>query len=111
MGIISERDSWFLNLKFHKKEIPQINALEKYCGTYTDGIYEVKVILEDDTLYYSPSWFAHIKMIPLGNDVFELLGFPVTFTYSFNQGIKSITVSGNYGWELTGKTLTGVNSP
>lgn len=50
-------------------------------------------------------------MIPLGNDVFELLGFPVTFTYSFNQGKKSIMVSGNYDWELTGKTLIGTSSP
>lgn len=39
------------------------------------------------------------------------LGFPIIFTYSFNRGKKSITVSGNYDWELTGKTLMEVNSP
>jgi len=100
----------FLNLKYCKKEIPQIGTLDKYCGTFTDGFYEVKVILEDNILYYSPSWFNHIKMIPLGYDVFELLGFPIIFTYSFSQGKKSITVSGNYDWELTGKTLMVVNS-
>lgn len=105
-----QRMAAFLNIKYFDRETFSLVSPNKYCGRfffqYTDGTPEViEVTCENDTLFCRFSWFKTIKMIPSGNDVFELSSFPINFSYHYKDGQKFIDVSGNYGWEIIGKTL------
>jgi hypothetical protein len=98
-----------LNIKFYEKQYSLVNNPDIYVGEfeYQDGETKesVTIICEDNTLYCSPSWFTHIKMIAVSEHEFELLAFPMVFKYSFLNGFVNLTVSGNYNWGIVGKTL------
>ena len=99
----------YLNIKHFDKDDLPLTSIEKYCGRYffedANGKHEIDVISENGNLYCSPFWFKHILMNSSGNDEFELLGFPMKFSYVFKDKKKFIRVTGNYDWDIVGNTL------
>lgn len=78
-----------------------------YCGRYqiqlADYTAQLLVKMVEGALYCQVSFWENMKLLPIGPHQFEIQSFPVTFTFDLEQG--SVTVGGNYGWEITGKTL------
>jgi len=91
----------FLGIEYYDKSYIPISNTEIYAGDF-EGL---KIICEDNELYCSLSWWKYIKMNAIGTNEFELSGFPMVFKYSFLNNSVSLTVSGNYDWEIVGKTL------
>lgn len=100
----------FLGLRYFPPQAPPpLLNLEQYCGRYTldiDGqaaVVTIKVV--DGGLYCQMSWWSNMKLISVGNHEFEALSFPIRFAFAMDEGKRSVTVKGNYGWGISGKTL------
>jgi hypothetical protein len=103
----------FLALDYHPIKTKTVSNLSKYCGKYAfkndnNEPQSIDVIQEDNHLYARFSWFKYVKMNLNDNDMFELAAFPIYFKYRFDDSDTYIEVSGNYGWDIIGKTLIKV---
>jgi len=100
----------YLGLCYYPPQTPPPLANpEQYCGRYvleTDGrINTVTIKAVNGDLYCQMSWWTNMKLIYLGSNEFEALSFPIGFVFNLNTPIRSVTVIGNYGWGISGKTL------
>jgi hypothetical protein len=114
LSIDTSEDQWtdylqqmcdFLDIHYHHKQYASVENPEKYVGIYTKGNAKVTIIYKDHQLYCSPPWFTHIKMNPVKEDEFELTAFPINFKFSFRENETCLSVTGNYDWQIVGKTL------
>jgi len=81
---------------------------ERYVGRYlvepgSERAITFKVV--DGVLHCQLSWWSNMRLIPVGSDRFEALSFPIGFEFGFEDGRRSVKVTGSYDWSLTGKTL------
>lgn len=94
---------------FPPKTPPPLVNPAQYCGRFVldiDGRENgVTFKAVDGNLYCQLSWWSNMTMIPLGNDEFEAMSFPIKFVFHLDGEKRSVDVKGVYGWGITGKTL------
>lgn len=99
----------FLELPFRKERAPWIpERLAKYEGTYSvtiEGSTRRIHIYEEHGRLYCKGFWPYMVLEPVERDVFEVASFPMTFHFKRIDGKKAIKVTGNYDWEIVGKTL------
>ncbi len=99
----------FLGIQHFRREILPVDQPERYVGLFEysePGVHvEATIICENGELFLSPDWFTHIRMNHIGSNVFDLQAFPMVFTYDFTDGNAAITITGNYDWDIVGRTL------
>lgn len=96
----------------YKRQERKIPKVCKYCGEYRrkDGEYIWKISYdEDNKCMYTSLFWPYMPMSYLGNDMYELISFPVNLSFVENGEQISFTVSGNYDWKLNGETFIKIN--
>jgi len=90
------------------KELLFDNSFSRFCGNFAGGDEKFKIYIENDRLLLDAGWTG-LKMLPIGNNAFQLEGWPEVFTFSADdkndiQVLKitnSLTDDFNEGEELT----------
>lgn len=101
----------YLGLNYDEEKKETFIEPARYCGQYEidlDGKTGRLIIkLVEGKLYCQVGWWSNMEMIPLGNDEFELLGFPIKFSFKLGEN-QSLSVSGIYDWDINDKELVKV---
>lgn len=102
----------FMELTYVPIETPSGSNPEQYAGAYSielggqQRLLTFKVV--DGALYGQTSWWSNMALIPLGNHEFEVLSFPIKYTFHLDEGKTCVTVTEGYGWGLSGQTLVKI---
>lgn len=107
-----ENITQFLGLEYNHEETMEIEyPLDKYCGKYSirvneyDHVLVIKSDSENENLYCQTSWWENMKLIPLGNNEFQMLSFPIKLSFQFHNDKKAMHVTGVYDWSIMGETM------
>jgi len=96
-----------ISLKHMEAEEIILNNPEKYCGCYYQFIDGEEVCLEvcfdllGNLLYYK-GFFPKMLMRYLGDNTFELISWPIIFTFGKENDKRTLLVSGGYDWGYNG---------
>jgi hypothetical protein len=93
----------FLGLKYQKID-PYACELKKYIGTYRwqNGTGEDEWVIDYDdknNCLFTTLFWPYMPMKCMGNDVFELISFPVDIHFQQDEQQMQFFVRGNYDWE------------
>jgi hypothetical protein len=86
---------------------------EKFCGKYRhedDGRNWHIHYDEEKKEFYTFFFWPYMPMKYLGNDQFELISFPVILHFDHKNNQLRFKISGNYDWDLNGKTFIRIIS-
>ncbi|XMB86359.1 hypothetical protein RJG79_00750 [Mycoplasmatota bacterium WC44] len=91
---------------FSEKKIEIERPIEEYCGKYVltvdDYNHTLEIRMDNDNkgIHCYTFWWENMKLIPLGNDEFQMQSFPIKLSFQFHEnGRKAIYVTGTYGWK------------
>jgi hypothetical protein len=108
--IYRQRITRFLGLDYIDLPEKIVENPEQYCGVYTELTGDQRETIEinyDGKSLYCKAFWPYMKLIPLGRSRFEFASFPVNLAFIRGESgnIVKVKASGNYDWDITGKTL------
>ena len=103
----------FLGIDYQPPAQPAVAEPGRYCGRYElrleDQLHTLDIKFDGASLYCQSFW-TYMKLLPLGDNQFTILSFPVRLTFLENPtgSVEAVRVRGPYDWEIMGKTLLKV---
>ena len=99
----------FMGLKYIHQEVYTVTDPWRYAGRYSAVVDGQKRVLtfkvKDGELMGELSWWSNMLLTPLGKHEFAALSFPIRYTFDVAGLPRSVKVTEEYGWGLSGKTL------
>ncbi len=86
-----------------EKEYQQIS--HEICVRMKNDVIEIETTQEKWIDYIFPK----MPMVYLGDNIFELISWPIKFTFSEENGKRTLFVSGGYDWEYDGVSFSKIN--
>jgi len=96
-----------IGLRYIEPKEHLLSNPEKYCGCFYQFMTGNEVCLEicfdkvNNFLYYK-GFFPKMQMRYLGDNIFELISWPIRFIFGEENGKGTLLVSGGYDWDFDG---------
>jgi len=89
-----------------------INDPERFCGKYisNDSEHQIEIMFDKNmNNLFAKGFWPYMKLIPIAENAFQMESFPITLTFLTNVDNNILFISGEYDWDIVGKTLKKIN--